>query len=291
MSPLEDQKSEDPIQAAAVIPAAERADSIDEGAPTATVLEAGDGDSFGPSAPATTAGDAHAEDDTTPVRAQDQEKQQTLREILSAQACAALNLPAGQVVVQWNEADSRFLSLRGIEGGLFEIRPLRLRSLGQATWEVTLRSPGQKPRKLPISGTVRVWQNQVVAVRPLAQGAIIAAGEVNVRRQLVDQLMPELELKREQVIGMQAARDIDVGMPISARLLQQVPLAKTGQPINVQVSSGAIRVHQTLRALEGGGLGQTVRARNDETRQTFSVRLTGPQQGILADTSTDTSAD
>jgi flagella basal body P-ring formation protein FlgA len=247
--------------------------------------------SLGPAAPDADSDMTPTADETSAVRPAEQEKQQMLREILSAQASAALNLPPGQTVVQWQEADSRYLSLRGVEGGLFDIKPVRLRTLGQATWEVTLRSPGQKARKLPITGTVRAWQNQIVAVRPLAQGAVIAAGDVNVRRQLVDQLMPELELTRDQVIGMQATRDIDVGKPISARVLQQIPLAKTGQTINVQVSSGAIRVNQTLRALEGGGLGQTVRARNDETRQTFSVRLTGAQQGVLAETASESSSD
>lgn len=270
----------------------------DEVVNTHTSNETADGSLLGPSAPnpgssVTDIDGANTDgaEEMTAVPTVDPEKQQTLREILSAQASAALNLPPGQAAVQWQEADARYLSLRGAHGGLFDIKPVRLRTLGQATWEVTLRSPGQKPRKLPITGVVRAWQNQVIAVRPLAQGAIIAPGEVNVRRQLVDQLLPELELTREQVIGMQAARDIDVGKPISARLLQQVPLAKTGQSINVQVSSGAIRVHQTLRALEGGGLGQTVRARNDETRQTFSVRLTGPQQGVLAETATELSSD
>ena len=224
-----------------------------------------------------------AEMTPTAAAADAPEKLQTLREILTMQALSAVGMSPTQGLVHWQESDARFLAMRGIEGETFDIKPIRMRGLGQVSWEVVIRAPGTKARKLTVAGVLKAWQNQVVAVRPLAQGAIITAQEVNVRRQLVDQLQQELELSRESVVGMQASRDIDVGATISARMLQQVPLAKTGQPISVQVSNGAIRVQQTLRAMEGGGLGQTIRAKNDETRQTFSVRLTGPQQGVLAD--------
>jgi flagella basal body P-ring formation protein FlgA len=210
----------------------------------------------------------------------------TLGEILTTTSLEQLGYSKTDAQITWQDGDKKLLALTGSENR-FDLRPIRMRGLGTITWEVSVRpiasdaSVYTRAEKYMINGTARAWQSQVIVVRPLAMGAIIARQDVNERRVLVEQLDPEVISRRDAVVGMQAARNIDVGSVLTARNIQQVPLAKTGQPIAVEVDTGGIMVRQTMKALEGGGMGQTIRVRNEQSKQVISVRLIGPQQAVV----------
>lgn len=203
----------------------------------------------------------------------------TLREILTADLLRNLALPAESLEIQFTGQSDKVLDLTEPHFK-FEFEPLKLRKLGDITWLVTLVSPAGK-QKVTVSANVRMWQNQLITARPLAFKQPIAEQDLTEQRVLVDRLSDEPTLKKEQIIGQQAARDLSAGAVLNGRLIAAVELARIGQLVTVTVLKGGVQLNWIAEARESGSLGQTIRVRRPGTREEFSVILTGPQEGRL----------
>ena len=68
---------------------------------------------------------------------------------------------------------------------------------------------------------------------------------------------------------------------MTAPLVEAVPLAKIGQFVTITLNRGSVRVKSVAKALEGGSYGQTIRVKNEATRDVYEVILTGPQEATM----------
>ena len=68
---------------------------------------------------------------------------------------------------------------------------------------------------------------------------------------------------------------------LNSRMLTAVELVKNGQFVTITVSHGAVSIKTVARAMEGGSLGQTIKVKNETTKDIYDVVLTGPQQGVV----------
>jgi flagella basal body P-ring formation protein FlgA len=84
----------------------------------------------------------------------------------------------------------------------------------------------------------------------------------------------------DQVVGQQSRRSFP-GVAFSGRMIEAVQVARVGQLINVMVEQGHVQLKWVAEARESGSYGQTIRVRKPNSRDEFSVLLTGPQQGKL----------
>ena len=121
----------------------------------------------------------------------------------------------------------------------------------------------------------------MVAVKPITGRQVIRADDVTEQRTLADRLSDEPLLTVAQVVNQQAARDLKPGTPFTARLVEAVPLAKTGQFVTVTFNQGGVRIKTVGRAMETGSFGQTIKVRNETTNDTYEVILSGPQEGTV----------
>ncbi|HVT90801.1 MAG TPA: flagellar basal body P-ring formation chaperone FlgA [Tepidisphaeraceae bacterium] len=231
--------------------------------------------------PASTAAPA-----TTPAAApRDEAPVQTLRDALTVDLASRLNIPVETLQFNFKAQDEKVLS---ISRPLFrfEIEPLRARNLGPVMWNVTIIGNGSagavEKRKVTISADARAWQEQIVVSKPLAARQIIRNEDVIQRRALVDQLSDDSLLTIEQSVGQQAARDLKPGTVLTGRLVDPVALVKVGQFVTVSLDQGSVRIKTVVRALEGGSFGQTIRVKNEATRETFQVTITGPQTATMS---------
>ena len=77
------------------------------------------------------------------------------------------------------------------------------------------------------------------------------------------------------------------GTVLTARTVQAVPLARTGQFITVTLSRGGVRVKTVGRAMGEGSYGQTIKVKNEATKDVYEVVLTGPQEGTMGPAADD----
>jgi flagella basal body P-ring formation protein FlgA len=205
----------------------------------------------------------------------------TLREVLRDDLATRAGVAAELLHITFNPIDEKLLNLPEPHFR-FHVEPRRGRGLGEVSWEVLIIS-GEQTQKANIAATARAWQEQVVLVRPLAARQLIQAEDVELRRVLSDRSDEETLLKRDQVVGQQAARDLKPGTVMTARLVDATPLVRPGQLVTIAVRQGGVQVKTVARAMEGGVLGQMIRVRNETTRDTFEVMLTGPQTAAMGE--------
>ena len=203
----------------------------------------------------------------------------TLKEILIAELAQRLGLAPEQLEVRFSPQDEKLANLSEPQFA-FEISPSRQRKLGDVGWEVLLSASAGK-QKVNISGYARAWQTLVFATRPIVVKQLLRDEDLASQRVLVDRLAEDMPLKKEQIIGQQASRDITAGMQLNAKMIEPVQLAHVGQLINVSVQQGRVELKWVAEAREIGCYGQTIRVRKPGTREEFNLLLTGPQEAKL----------
>jgi flagella basal body P-ring formation protein FlgA len=68
---------------------------------------------------------------------------------------------------------------------------------------------------------------------------------------------------------------------LTARMVDAVQLVKAGQFVTVTLTQGTVNIKTVAKALEGGTYGQTIRVKNEATKDVFQVILTGPQTATM----------
>lgn len=216
-----------------------------------------------------------------PAEESDDSGVRTLRAALLDDLSVRLGLAADNLQVAFDPRDEPALNLAE-PAFKFNLDARRVRDLGEVAWDVTVVTDTGS-RKVPVRATARAWQRQLIATKPLARGQVIQAGDVTARRALVDRLPPDgAPLAAEQVVGQVAARGIKAGTLITGPLVEAVPLAKVGQFITITLNRGTVRIKSVGKALDPGSYGQTIRVKNEATRDVYQVILTGPQEATMA---------
>jgi flagella basal body P-ring formation protein FlgA len=211
--------------------------------------------------------------------------QNTLRDLLIHDLSMRLHVPKDDLHVTFNPKDDGALRLAEPQFK-FDIQPKRVRNLGAVAWEVQIVTDAggggaRKSQKMSVAATARAWQRQVVLAKPLAFKQMIRDGDVSERRVLVDTLDEDPLLAKQQVVGQQAAREFKAGTLMTAKTVQSVPLARAGQFVTVMLSRGGVSIKTVGRAMGEGSFGETIKVKNEATKDVYEVVLTGPQEGTM----------
>lgn len=203
----------------------------------------------------------------------------TLHDLLIADLAERLSLSVDAMQVRFNPQDEKVLALSEPQFK-FNIDRRRARTLGDVVWEVTVISNGGS-KKATLIADARAWQMQMLTVRPLAYKQIIRDEDLIGRRALVDRIGDETPSPRVTLVGQMAARELKAGTIMTPRLVDPVPLVQPGQLVTVLAEQGNVQIKTVARATEPGTFGQSVRVRNEATRDLYQIILTGPQEGRM----------
>ena len=204
----------------------------------------------------------------------------TLRDLIVEDLSVRLRVPADQVQIVFDPRDEQALRLAEPQFK-FGLTPKRVRNLGGVAYDVQVITAAGRSKKIDIVATARAWQQQVVLARPVSFKQSIRESDVEHRRVLVDSLDDDPLLTAQQVVGQQAARELRAGTVLTAKMVQSMPLARSGQFITVTLNRGGVRVKTVGRAMGEGSYGQTIKVKNEATRDVYEVVLTGPQEATM----------
>jgi len=216
--------------------------------------------------------------DTKPSR--DASPTRSLSSILTDDLAVRLGIPADQLQMTFNPQDENVLRMAE-PLFRFNIVSRQAMSLGQVSWEVQILTGG-KAQRVSINAFARAWQNQLVVAKPLGYHQVIRGEDLSEQRVLVEQMPAEPMVSSSQVLGQEAARELNTGTIVSARMVDPITLVKTGQLVTIAVNVGQVAVKTVGTAMETGTFGQTVKVRNESTRDIYEVTVTGPQEGTIS---------
>lgn len=202
----------------------------------------------------------------------------TLRDVLTQELATRLNLAPEALQISFREQDDKLLRQSEPQFS-FQIDSHR-GTLGDVSWSVTVLADGAKSKAF-LPATARAWQNQLVASKPLSTRQLITEADVVERRTLVDRVSDDALLTREQVVGQNASREIKPGVVFTSKLVEAAQLVRPGQFVTIEHGQGAVKVKIVAKAIDGGAYGQSIRVRNEATREIMRVTITGTQQASL----------
>lgn len=213
----------------------------------------------------------------------------TLRSMLLEDLAQRTRLPRESLQAAFKPADEKLLAL-GQPQFRFQVDNARARNLGDVVWNVTILTGDGSRQRATVTASARAWQTQLVAVGPIAARQLIRPEDVAERRTLIDRLGDDPMLRPDQAVGKQAARDLRAGTVLTAKMIDAVPLVRPGQFVTITLSQGGVQVKSVARALEGGAYGQTIRVKNETTREVFQVVINGPQTAAVGPVEVQTSS-
>jgi len=154
---------------------------------------------------------------------------------------------------------------------------------GRQRFTLTFSSP-EGNVQLSVSAEVTPPPMQaVVAVRPIARGAVFTAADIELRA--VD-VTPKISQKPvvssvDELIGKEARQAIQAGDVVFADQVQSPVLIKRGELVTVMAQSGGIRVRTTARALHDGAHGELVQVESLASKEKFDARVTGLREAAV----------
>jgi flagella basal body P-ring formation protein FlgA len=205
----------------------------------------------------------------------------TLHDLLVADLAQRLSILPEDLQLSFSPEDEKVISLAE-PCFKFDIRPSRARALGNVSWDVKVLTDSSS-KKITINAVARAWEQQVAVAKPLSIHKLLSPSDFTSHRVLVDSLSDHQLLGLDQCVGQQAATELRPGVIMTSQLVDAVPLVRAGQLVTVNLTRGTVQLRAVARAMEQGALGQTIKVRNENTRDLLDVTITGPQEARLGE--------
>jgi flagella basal body P-ring formation protein FlgA len=128
----------------------------------------------------------------------------------------------------------------------------------------------------------RVWRDVWVARSAVKRGQLIADADLDRQRRDV---LTVREALADFVAGdstLELAEPLQAGSPLLARSVKVRPVIRRGQTADALVQDGPLSITMKVEALEDGAPGQTIRARNPQTRRDIRGKVLNEQTLLLS---------
>jgi flagella basal body P-ring formation protein FlgA len=181
--------------------------------------------------------------------------------------------------VGFSQDDAQRLS-RPIRGARYELAPQTDQPFGRLPITIRRFEQGRVAEQFTVSAHVQRRVQALVATRTISRGS--ALRESNVKqttvwldddRTPIDRFSAVKERRADAVLRAdQVVYPDDVQSPT---------LVERGQVITVRCFTGGLVVRTVARAMDDGAKDETIKVRNEASREKFTCRVTGPRQAVV----------
>ncbi len=203
----------------------------------------------------------------TGARADPIQSHAELRAAVQAFLAAQHHGTAGRVVVEVGQIDPRLQLARCAPPPVVELAA-GSRVAGAVT--VGIRCAGPKAWSLYVPATVQVRAAVVVAARPLAGGATLAAGDLELAERELAGLPAGYLASPDLVVGKVLRFPVAVGAALNGTMLTSPRLVRRGDRVTAITGTPGFEVRASCLALTDGRIGETVKLRNLLSNKEFS---------------------
>ena len=210
--------------------------------------------------------------------------QKTIADELLNIISRTIGLEKARLKVDWRTGESDALQA-AFEKDRFVIEPSSTIELGTVRFKIVDRgevddtADGQDARKRPlrVHGTVQYLCESIVAKRPLQEGQIVTAEDIELMPRRVTSFREIGLTRKEAILGQQVIRDIPMNSVVFPTMLRSVLLVKRKELVEIYSRSGPVEIRLSGIALSDGALGQTIPVRygSDNTIATAVVIAKG----------------
>lgn len=143
---------------------------------------------------------------------------------------------------------------------------------------VAIRCEGEHPWSLYVPVTVKIYRDVAVASRPLAQGKILSAADIEMQRMDISQLAGGYLSQASIAIGQITTRPVQLGRPLLTSFLKAPTIIRRGQMITMLARQSSFEVRSMGESLMDGAAGERIKVRNRRSRRIV--------EGVIAENGT-----
>jgi flagellar basal body P-ring formation protein FlgA len=127
-----------------------------------------------------------------------------------------------------------------------------------------------------------IWREVWVARSAVKRGMLVADADLERQRRDVLGLYDSLAELSSGDIALEMAEPLQAGAPVLTRSVKLRPVIRRGQAADALVQDGTLSVTMKVEALEDGVPGQTIRARNLQTRRDLRGKVLNEQTILIS---------
>ena len=144
--------------------------------------------------------------------------------------------------------------------------------IGRQSLQVTLLVNGREEARVRLNANLQRLGEVVLAARRINRGEVIAPADLTVHRReisMLDNFINDPEL----AVGKQLRTTLQAGAIVYQNLLENPPLVRRGDRVNIVAVNGRVRVSALGEVRDTGAQGDLVRVRNLMSRQELQARV------------------
>ena len=132
---------------------------------------------------------------------------------------------------------------------------------------VSIRCEGEQPWSLYVPVSIQIYREVAVASRPLAQGKLLTADDIEMQRMDISHLAGGYLTETNIAIGQVTTRPIQLGRPLLSNLLKAPTIIRRGQAITMLARQSSFEVRSMGESLMDGAVGERIKVRNRRSKR------------------------
>lgn len=141
---------------------------------------------------------------------------------------------------------------------------------------------GHKSIRIPVACNVKVTIPVLVAKNSIIRGQLVTSQDCELRNVDITRFAPQPLFDLNALEGMRAVRTIAPGTIIHNRLIQAVPAVEKGDPVEIIVSKGRVKVAVLGIAREAGKMGERIWVENSVSKKLIQTIITNKGKVTVA---------
>ncbi len=135
---------------------------------------------------------------------------------------------------------------------------------------------GASPVVLAVTGRITLYRDIPVLARRLPSGTAVSEADVTWTAFPEDRLAPDAVVDSSQMVGRALRRDTAEGTPLHSRDLMEPRLVARGKLVILKIQNPHLLITAQGRALQDGGIGDTVTVTNTQSNRVVSGVVESP---------------
>lgn len=156
-----------------------------------------------------------------------------------------------------------------------ELVPADPAIIGSRRFSLIFRVDGRVQANLALRIELQALAPVAVAASALPRGAVLSLKDVRLIEKDITGLREYYKVT-ETLLGKGLRRSVKAGEVLHEGMLATLPVVRRGELVTLTVRSGALVLTASGLALENGGLGEVIRARNNSSQKEVVGRIVGP---------------
>ncbi|EKD34894.1 MAG: hypothetical protein ACD_75C02142G0001 [uncultured bacterium] len=157
----------------------------------------------------------------------------------------------------------------------YEVIPSNPGILGSSRFSIIFRVDNQVAKNMSIRGKIEATASIVVTAQALPKGTVLKAEFLTMAvMDISDMVSPQFA--PDELLGMKLVRSLKAGSPVSANMVESLPVVKRGEKVKIVINSGQLYVTATGFAATDGRLNEMIRVQNIGSNKLVYCRVAAP---------------